>query len=324
MAVNTKKAIPLAGAILASLVVTVWYRHDPAACTAVLAAALRQSTPLALGALCGICGERCGVMNIGIEGQMLLAAFVAYVVAAGPGGQGLAATAAVATGAAMGLILAVMAVTLKMDQIIAGTVLNVLALGLSGYFYQPGLTIGAKLQAFSLGPLKDLPLVGALVFACPPITLATPVLVLTLYAYLFHTPWGLRARAAGEHPQAAATLGIGVAATRYGHVIVGGTLAGLAGAFLTLEAVGTFERVMTNGRGFVALAVMIFGRWHPLGAWAAALLFGLAAAAQTQFQFAGTLAIPPQFVGMLPYLLTIFALALVGGKARPPAALGQP
>jgi len=300
-----------------------WYRHDPAGGTAVLASGLRQSTPLVLGALCGIFCERSGVMHIGIEGQMLLSAFVAYGAAAFFKSLGLAAALAVGTGAAMGLMLAVMAVTLKMDQIIAGTVLNVLALGISGYFFTPGLSIGAKLEPLALAPLQALPLIGPVLFACPPIALAALVLVGVVQAYLFHTPWGLRARAVGEHPQAAATLGIRIAAIRYSHVVTGGAIAGLAGAFLTLEAVGTFERAMTNGRGFVALAVMIFGRWHPLGAWAAALMFGLASAAQTQLQFTGTWQIPPQFLGMLPYLLTVAVLALVGGKAHAPAALGR-
>ena len=140
---------------------------------------------------------------------------------------------------------------------------------------------------------------------------------------LFYTRWGLRTRAVGEHPRAADTLGINVYLMRYVNVIMGGALAGLAGAFLTLEAVGSFERAMTNGRGFVALAVMIFGKWTPLGSWGAALLFGFATAMQTQFQFMGV-NIPHQFIGMLPYLLTIVVLAGFVGRARPPAADGVP
>jgi simple sugar transport system permease protein len=131
-------------------------------------------------------------------------------------------------------------------------------------------------------------------------------------------------RSVGEHPRAADTVGINVFTTRYINVILGGAIAGLAGAFLTLEAVGSFERMMTNGRGFVALAVMIFGKWTPIGAWGASLLFGFANAMQTQFQFMGTFAIPHQFIGMLPYLLTIIVLAGFGGRARPPAAEGEP
>jgi general nucleoside transport system permease protein len=150
------------------------------------------------------------------------------------------------------------------------------------------------------------------------------VLVFVVHYMLFYTRWGLRTRAVGEHPRAADTLGINVFMTRYINVIVGGMLAGLAGGFLTLEAVGSFERAMTNGRGFVALAVMIFGKWTPLGAWGAALLFGFATAMQTQIQFAGQINIPHQFIGMLPYLLTIIVLAGFVGRARPPAAVGTP
>ncbi|MFQ5409848.1 MAG: ABC transporter permease, partial [Anaerolineales bacterium] len=141
---------------------------------------------------------------------------------------------------------------------------------------------------------------------------------------LFRTRWGLRMRAVGEHPRAADTLGINVYLTRYINVMIGGSLAGLAGAFLTLEAVGSFERLMTNGRGFIALAAMIFGKWTPFGSFGAALLFGFANALQTQIQFTGGLHIPHQFIGMLPYVLTVIVLAGFVGRARPPAAIGQP
>jgi simple sugar transport system permease protein len=160
-------------------------------------------------------------------------------------------------------------------------------------------------------------------FDNPPITYVTIILVFVVHYVLFFTRWGLRTRAVGEHPRAADTLGVNVYLNRYINVVVGGGIAGLAGAFLTLEAVGSFERLMTNGRGFVALAVMIFGKWTPLGSWGAALLFGLASAVQTQLQFSG-LNVPHQFIGMLPYLLTIVVLAGFVGRARPPAADGVP
>ena len=186
------------------------------------------------------------------------------------------------------------------------------------------LTTDGKIQPLTLGFLADIPLVGRVLFANPPITYTAILLVFVLQFVLFKTTWGLRTRAVGEHPRAADTLGVNVFATRYVNVILGGAIAGLAGAFLTLEAVGSFERAMTNGRGFVALAVMIFGKWNPLGAWGASLLFGFANAIQTQIQFAGILAIPHQFIGMLPYLLTIIVLAGFVGRARPPAADGVP
>lgn len=315
------------GGVIALVVIVaifLGYVSNPRVTTAVLASALRQSTPLVLGALCGLMGERSGIINIGIEGQMLLAAFIGFLANVYTGNLLLAVAAGVLTGAVMGALLAFMSVTLKMDQIIAGTVINILAFGLTGYYYQQGLTTQGKLLPISLGPLAEIPLIGPILFRNPPITYATLILVFVIHYVLFYTRWGLRTRAVGEHPSAADTVGINVYFVRYTNVIIGGAIAGLAGAYLTLEAVGSFERAMTNGRGFVALAVMIFGKWTPLGSWGAALLFGLTTALQTQLQFAGRLAIPHQFIGMLPYVLTIVVLAGFVGRARPPAAIGQP
>ena len=309
--------------ILGVIAIIIWqYSLNQNITEAVLASTIRQSTPLVLGALCGLLGERSAVINIGIEGQMLLGAFVGFLVNVWTGNLLLAVFAAIITGALMGLLLAYMSVTLKMDQIIGGTVINILALGLTGYFYQVGLTTNGKLQPIPLGPLADIPIIGPALFNNPPITYATFVLVILVHYVLFHTKWGLRSRAVGEHPRAADTLGVNVFKIRYVNVIVGGAIAGLAGAFLTLEAVGSFERNMTNGRGFVALAVMIFGKFTPLGAWGAALLFGFASAMQTQLQFAG-INVPHQFIGILPYVLTIVVLAFVG-RTHVPAADGVP
>jgi simple sugar transport system permease protein len=214
-------------------------------------------------------------------------------------------------------------VTLKMDQIIGGTVINILAVGLTGYFYVTGLTTQGKFQPIALGPLADIPLVGPIFFRNGPITYLAIILVFVMHYVLFYTRWGLRTRAVGEHPSAADTVGINVYKIRYLNVILGGALAGLAGAFLTLEGVGTFERLMTNGRGFLALAIMIFGKWTPLGSWGAALLFGFTYAMQTQLQFWGV-DLPPQFIGSLPYILTILVLAGFVGRSRAPAASGVP
>jgi general nucleoside transport system permease protein len=307
-----------------AIVIAVSYANNAIVTTAVLASTLRQSTPLVLGALCGLMGERSGVINIGIEGNMLLSAFMGFMVNVWTGNLLLAVIGAMLTGAILGLLLAFMSVTLRIDQIIGGSVINILALGLTGYFYTQGLTTRGKLAPIPIPGLADIPLIGPVLFNNPPITYATIVLVFVVHYMLFYTRWGLRTRAVGEHPRAADTLGINVFMTRYINVIVGGMLAGLAGGFLTLEAVGSFERAMTNGRGFVALAVMIFGKWTPLGSWGAALLFGLATAMQTQIQFWGQINIPHQFIGMLPYLLTIIVLAGFVGRARPPAAVGTP
>lgn len=311
--------------IAVALGIVIWgYLSNSIVTEAVLASMVRQSTPLVLGAICGLLGERSGVINIGIEGQMLMAAFVGFLVNVFTGNLLVAVIGAMATGALLGLLLAFMSVTLKIDQIIGGTVINILALGLTGYFYTAGLTTEGKLQPISLGPLAEIPIIGPALFNNPPITYATIILVFVTHYVLFYTRWGLRTRAVGEHPRAADTVGVNVYQIRYWNVIIGGAIAGLAGGFLTLEAVGSFERAMTNGRGFVALAVMIFGKWTPLGSWGAALLFGLATAVQTQLQFGGRIDIPHQFIGMLPYLLTIVVLAGFVGKARPPAADGVP
>ncbi|HZD10758.1 MAG TPA: ABC transporter permease, partial [Candidatus Binatia bacterium] len=208
------------------------YSITPQTTTAVLGATLRSSTPLVLGALCGLWGERAGVINIGIEGQMLLAAFVAFLINVYTGNLLLGVLAGVLVGAILGLFLAFMSVTLKMDQIIGGTVINILAFGLTGYFYQQGLTTQGKLQPIALGPLADLPLLGQVLFNNPPITYLTLLLVALSQYVLFYTRWGLRTRAVGEHPRAADTVGINVYFMRYADVVIGGCFAGLAGAFL--------------------------------------------------------------------------------------------
>ncbi|MCB0225786.1 MAG: ABC transporter permease, partial [Anaerolineae bacterium] len=214
------------------------YITNPVTTTAVLASTLRQSTPLVLGALCGLIGERSGIINIGIEGQMLMAAFIAFLANVYTGNLFVAVLAGLATGAVLGGFLAFMSVTLKMDQIIGGTVINILALGLTSFFYQTGLTTQGKLQAIALGPLAEIPLIGPVFFDNPPITYATLILVMVVHYVLFYTRWGLRTRAVGEHPSAADTVGINVYKMRYINVIIGGSIAGLAGAYLTLEAVG--------------------------------------------------------------------------------------
>ena len=321
---SRKLFIPAVLGLIGLVAVIVFYILSPQVTVAVLGSTIRQSTPILLGALCGILCERAGVINIGIEGQMLMAAFIGFMTNVWTGNLFLSVLAGMATGALLGLLHAFMSVTLKLDQIIGGTMINILGLGLTGFFYTAGLTTEGKIQPLNLGFLADIPLIGPVLFTNPPITYAAIILVFVLQFVLFRTTWGLRTRAVGEHPRAADTLGINVFATRYINVILGGAIAGLAGAFLTLEAVGSFERAMTNGRGFVALAVMVFGKWNPLGVWGAALLFGFANAIQTQIQFAGVLEIPHQFIGMLPYLLTIIVLAGFVGRARPPAADGVP
>ena len=312
----------------AVIVALIWgfYSADGPQTTAVLAGTVRAATLLALGAMCGMIGERSGIVNIGIEGQFLMSAFFAFTVTSMTGSLFMGTIAGVATGLTMGWLLAAMAVGLKVDQIIAGTVLNIAALGLTSFFYAHGRELGvSKYTNIDLGPLADIPLVGTVFFSRPPITYLTMALLVVVHIALFRSVWGMRTRAIGEHPGAADTVGIDVLRLRYLNVTLAGGFAGLGGSYLALESVGTFSRAMSGGRGFLALAVMIFGRRTPFGAYAAALFFGFTTALQNQFQLKNTFDIPPQFVGMLPFVVTIVVVALSGlvGSMRDPAALGQ-
>jgi general nucleoside transport system permease protein len=295
---------------------------------ALVAVSIVKSTPLVLGALSGTVCERSGVVNIAIEGMMLGAAFAGFAVGVYTGSPLAGVLAAMLTGAALALIHALLSVLYAVDQIISGTAINVLAVGLTGFLNRQLFATGAPPGAATLPPLHvpilgELPILGPLLFQHQPLTILAVVLVFLLHAALFRTRWGLRTRAVGEHPLAADTVGIGVARLRIGNVVLGGVLAGLGGAYFTLESVPHFEPLMTNGRGFIALAAMIFGKWTPLGSWGAALLFGFTEALPVTLQIQG-FAVPYQLVGMLPYVLTIVVVAGVVGRAAAPAALGVP
>jgi simple sugar transport system permease protein len=303
-------------------------QFGPAATISILAITITKATPITLGALAGICSERTGVVNIGIEGLMLTSAFTGFMAGVYTHNLGIALVAAIASGALMALLHAVLSITFRVDQIISGTVVNILAVGLTGYLNRqlfatgapPGLSV---LPSIPFGPLSDLPWIGPIIFQQKPIALTAILLVVVVHVALFRTRWGLRTRAVGEHPLAADTVGVNVNALRYYNVVLGGALAGLAGAYFTLESVPHFEPLMTNGRGFIALAAMIFGKWTPFGAWGAALLFGVAEAIPTAMQLQG-INIPFQIVGLLPYVLTIVVVAGAVGRATPPAADGIP
>ena len=292
-----------------------------------LATTLRWATPITLGALAGLFCERSGVVNIAIEGMMLSAAFSAFFVAAATRSLALGLAAGIATGALMALLHAWLSVTFKVDQIVSGTVINILAVGLTGFLNSQVLR-PSELESAGLLPrvpvpvLADLPVLGP-IFRQQPIAWLAVALVVVSHFVLFYTRWGLRTRAVGENPHAADTVGINVRFMRYANVIIGGAIAGIGGAYFTIEAVPGFEPLMTNGRGFIALAALIFGGWTPWGAWAAALLFGAANALQINAQQFG-IPLPSQLVGMFPYLLMIIVLAGVIGHTFPPAAVGQP
>lgn len=319
--------------------------------TSLMATTIAVATPLTLGALCGVFCERAGVVNIGIEGMMLGAAFFGWLAAIymntvfGMGAMVsliVGVIGAILTGGLFALLHAILSITYKVDQIISGTVINILAIGLTGFlnrqlFFESGSVFGGQvphapgvLPRIQIPVLGDIPVIGR-IFEQQPIAISAIVLVVISHYVLFHTPWGLRTRAVGEHPKAADTVGINVAFMRYANVIIGGLLAGLGGAYFTLESVPSFEPLLTNGRGFISLAAMIFGNWSPFGAWAAALVFGAAQAFQIKLQLFREI-IPDQWaflqnayiVGLAPYILTMLILTGIIGKTVPPAADGIP
>src|SRR6266542_1717689 len=258
------------------LLVLTGVQLGPAATISILAITITKATPITLGALAGICSERTGVVNIGIEGLTLTSAFLGFMVGVYTHNLAIALVAAMFSGALLALLHAVLSITFRVDQIIRGTVVNILAVGLTGYLNRQLFATGAPaglsvLPSIPFGPLSSLPWIGTILFQQKPIALTAIVLVFVLHFALFRTRWGLRTRAVGEHPLAADTVGVNVNKLRYMNIVLGGAIAGLGGAYFTLESVPHFEPLMTNGRGVIALAAMIFGKCTPFGAWGAAL-----------------------------------------------------
>jgi ABC-type uncharacterized transport system permease subunit len=292
-----------------------------------LASSLRMATPIALGAMAGILCEKSGVVNIGIEGMMLAAAAFGFGANLFFKNIWVGVVAAILVGGLMAVVHALMCIRFKTDQIISGTAINILAVGASGFLRRAYLVkayfVGQTLPIIKIPLLSQIPVLGTLFFRSQPIVYAMLILVPVLYLALFYTPWGLRTRAVGEHPRAADTVGVNVFKIRYINVIVAGMIAGLAGAWFSLETVGSFEDVMTGGKGFIALAAMIFGNWNPIGAFLGALLFGFADALQIKLQILNV-PLPYQFLGMAPYLVTMIVLAGLIGRTTPPAADGKP
>lgn len=359
--------IALVIVVLFSVVILVGHVKQPPLLiiTSMLATTIAVATPLTLGALSGVYCERSGVVNIGIEGMMLSAAFFGWLSAIyafhifGLGNSlsiAVGILCAVLTGGVMALLHAMLSITFKVDQIIGGTVINILAVGITGFlnrqlFFGKGSVFGGSVPS-SAGVLPTIhvpiteifaPICGISanclesvqainrVFDQKPIAMSAILLVFLSHYILFNTRWGLRTRAVGEHPKAADTVGINVVKMRYANVVIGGMFAGLAGAYFTIESVPSFEPLLTNGRGFISLAAMIFGNWTPIGAWAAALVFGASQALLINMQIYRDV-IPPQWaflqesyiVGLTPYILTMFILTGIIGKTTPPAADGVP
>lgn len=367
---------------------------------ALMSLAIVKAAPLVYGALCGLLSERSGVVNIGIEGMMLIGAFMAFLGSALVGqwtGGTLNPNISLLVGLLIGILSsalvaalhAVLSIHYKIDQVISGTVINLLAVGFTNYvanvYIDPNHLSGVGVfPQWKIPLLSEIPILGPILFAHQPMIYLMFGLVIFLQYAVFHTPWGLRLRSVGENPEAADSVGINVIRTRYLNVILGGVLAGMGGSIMVLESVGRFQKLMTSGRGFIALAVLIFGRWSPAGAFGAAILFGFSEALGVRLQFgdinhlyslvvvaalaamltsiiwlikkiskrnhktksffaiagvfiAGLITlvvanqvefpdvtVPIEFLGLLPYVLTIFVLTGLVKRAVGPAAVGQP
>ena len=295
-----------------------------------LANAIVLAIPIMFGGMAGVMSERVGVVNIAIEGQLLTGAFVAAVVSTLTGNLYIGMVAAMIAAALVSMVLAVFAVRYLVDQIIVGVVLNVLVIGVTNFLYSQWLTQDASstnapgtFPVMSIPVLSDIPILGPVLFENRLTVFLAFLAVPLLWYVLFRTSWGLRARAVGEYPMAADTMGIGVAATRFWWVVIGGALAGLGGAALTIGNVGAFGKEMTQGQGFIALAVVILGRWHPFYMSAAALLFGFSIILRVWANQVSP-GIPTDFIIMVPYLVTIIAVVGFVGRVRPPASVGKP
>ena len=295
-----------------------------------LANAIVLAIPIMFGGMAGVMSERVGVVNIAIEGQLLTGSFVAAVVSTLTGNLYIGMVAAMIAAALVSMVLAVFAVRYLVDQIIVGVVLNVLVIGVTNFLYSQWLTQDASstnapgtFPVMSIPVLSDIPILGPVLFENRLTVFLAFLAVPLLWYVLFRTSWGLRARAVGEYPMAADTMGIGVAATRFWWVVMGGALAGLGGAALTIGNVGAFGKEMTQGQGFIALAVVILGRWHPFYMSAAALLFGFSIILRVWANQVSP-GIPTDFIIMVPYLVTIIAVVGFVGRVRPPASVGKP
>lgn len=296
---------------------------------------LRLGTPIALGATAGLWCERSGVINIAIEGMMLTGACFGFTAFFFLGETAMATNQAlfisvliaVLSGGIMALLHAALSITFKTDQIVSGTVVNILAIGVTSFVrreYLLSTTAGrVTLPTIEIPILNNIPVIGPVLFNNKPIFFSMFIIIILTHIIIFYTRWGLRTRSVGEHPEAADTVGIDVIRLRYINVFISGLIAGLAGAWFSLETVGGFDDLMTNGKGFIALAALIFGKWTPFGGFGGAMLFGFSEALGTRFQILNV-PLPSQFLQIVPYVVTMIVLAGFVGRAVPPAAIGQP
>lgn len=298
----------------------------------ILTFTVAAATPIAFGAMSGVMCERSGVINIAIEGMMLTGAMVAVIFASVTGSLWLGLAGAVIAAGLLGMFLAVLAIHFRVDQIIAGTAINIFALGITSFISQrfmqpnPALNSGGVFSKVAIPGLSQIPIIGPVFFNQSPIVYILFLTIIAIHFMLFYTRWGLRTRAVGEHPRAADTLGVNVFKIRYINVIIGGMIAGVGGAYFTIGSVGRFDEAITAGKGFIGLAAMIFGRWTPIGAYGASLIFGFSDALQARLQVLGKtqVPIPSEWLLILPYLVTMIVLAGVVGRTVAPAADGKP
>lgn len=295
-----------------------------------LTGAVALSIPMIFGSMGGLLCERSGIVNIAIEGQLLFGAFSAVLVGSLTGSPWAGLLAAMAGGVLVSAVLALFSIKYLVDQVIVGVVVNVLVSGLTGFLFArvlqpnaPTLNSAPKLPSFEIPVLSQIPVIGPVLFDQNVLVYLMYFVVGLIWFALNKTKWGLRTRAVGEHPKAADTLGVNVNRLRLMNVLLAGAVAGMGGAFFTLVSVSAFNSDMTAGQGYIALAALIFGRWTPVGALSAALLFGFSLNLQFVLSILGT-QVPTELLAMLPYLVTIFAVAGLVGRSRGPAAVGTP
>lgn len=323
----------LVGALAFAFVLAflVWASQDKSFnLVGMLQSSIVRATPIALAALCGVMSERSGVVNIGIEGIMLISAQAAVVSASLAGNLYVGLLVAILTGGLVAAAHAYLVIRFKVDQIVSGVAINIFGVGITSFissrFLEKEFTSLNNSGTFPIIPipiLSKIPIIGPALFENNIVIYLMIVVVIVTHVVLFYTPWGLRTRAVGEHPKAADTLGISVHLTRYINVIAGGMIAGLGGAYFTIGAVGRFDQAMTAGKGFIGLAAMIFGNWNPVGAFFSSLIFGFADSLQVKLQIL-SVPIPSAFLLMAPYIVTMIVLTGVIGKSTPPAADGVP
>jgi ABC-type uncharacterized transport system permease subunit len=298
--------------------------------TGMLVSSLVRATPIALAAMSGLYSERSGVVNIGIEGMMLIGSFTSVVMASVSSNLFIGVIAGILAGMLFGWLHGVLSIKYRVDQIVSGTGIIILSLGMTSYLQRSVLNLypelnqpGSVIAAFPIPGLYKIPVIGPLLFNQSPIIYALFILLIVTRILMYQTRWGLRTRSVGEHPKAADTLGINVFRTRYVSVLISGAIAGLAGAYMSIGAAGRFNEGMSAGKGFLGLAAMIFGNWNPGGAFLGALIFGFFDSWQEKLSIL-QVGIPVDLLGMAPYIATMIVLAGLIGRSRMPAADGQP